>query len=114
LGSACGGGLSELDDCDPAAVAFGGGAEGVGLPSAVEKDTFVVVLCTQVVAQAVVLVRTCSPVVGAMLDQESLPNQALDHVGALAATGRRRTSIPSSSCLQLLVLQAVLHQLEFP
>ena len=31
LGSACGGGLSELEDCDSAAVAFGGGAEGAGL-----------------------------------------------------------------------------------
>ena len=31
LGSARGGGLFQLDDCDPAAVAFGGGAEGAGL-----------------------------------------------------------------------------------
>ena len=41
------------------------------LPSAVEKDMVVVVLCTQ----------ACSPLVGAMLDQEPLPNQALDHGG---------------------------------
>lgn len=74
----------------------------------------VVVLCTQVVAQVVASVRTCSPVVGAELDQESSPNQALDHVEVLAAIDCRQTSIPSSSCSQPLVLQAVLHQLEFP